>query len=156
MDSSQNQALIAFGSNLGDREAYLNQAMELFEKKGHKVIAKANDYYNPGMGNADKEFLNTAFICSTELDPMSLLNFCHEIETQLGRTRDVKWGNRTVDLDVLIWKSSANEYPTYDTPFIKLPHPEMLKRDFVMNPACEIAGDWIHPHKLKPLNQLKV
>jgi len=85
-------------------------------------------------------YLNGAALLQTSLAPHELLALLQELETQLGRTREERWGARTIDLDLLL-----HEQEVIDSPVLVVPHPRMAWRRFVLEPAAEIAGDMIHP-----------
>jgi 2-amino-4-hydroxy-6-hydroxymethyldihydropteridine diphosphokinase len=90
----------------------------------------------PGQG----EFLNAAARLETSLSPDEILALLHAIEHQLGRARTVHWGPRTIDLDLLLYDDQI-----INTPELNVPHPLMHTRRFVLEPAAEIAAEWIHP-----------
>ena len=134
--------LIGLGSNLGDRAATLQQALQhLGASSGIVVTAQsAWDETAPVGGPSQPAFLNGAATIETSLSPEALLDRLHEIEQSLGRLRHEHWGPRTVDLDILMYDQLV-----LDTPRLVLPHPRMAFRRFVVEPAAEIAGDWVHP-----------
>lgn len=140
----QDLALIALGSNLGDRERWLAEAVTLIEQHIGPVISLSSFYETQPIGNATELFLNGALICKTSKKPLEILRHLLGIEEELGRQRIAAKGNRNIDLDLLLVNQNA-ESLTWDCPELTLPHPEMLHRDFVMIPAVEIAGEWIHP-----------
>ncbi len=143
----QSEVLIALGSNLGDREAYISQAVFLLNQHCGEVTSMASLLETEPMGAADQQFINSALICKTDLTPPIMLEKLQSIERQLGRTRNTHWGNRTIDLDILMWRNPSGEMLSFSSKALTIPHPEMLKRDFVMIPATEIASDWVHPAK---------
>ena len=137
--------LIAFGSNLGDREYYIDQAIEAIRTSCGPVIQISKIFETEAIGAADQNFLNGALLCSSLLEPESLLDNLLSIESHLGRQRLVRWGNRTIDLDIILCQDEAGNYPVISTPKLSLPHPEMQNRLFVLEPAMDIAADWQHP-----------
>ncbi|MBP9708652.1 MAG: 2-amino-4-hydroxy-6-hydroxymethyldihydropteridine diphosphokinase [Oligoflexales bacterium] len=156
-----NQALIGFGSNLGNRLEYLTKAIEFLNTAEDRILQVANIQHSRPMGSADREFINTVLLIETNLEPSSLLLKMHDIETALGRTREVSWGNRCIDLDLLLYrpynvrKKRLEDCLVIQNDLLTLPHPEMHKRDFVLLPAVEVAADWVHPLFNKTLRQLK-
>lgn len=136
--------LIALGSNLGDRKYYLDEAISHLRSHCGKVLAIADTLESEPIGAADQAFYNSALTLETNLEPEAMLRALLDIEEKLGRVRKERWGNRTIDLDIILWKSGS-EARTYQSATLSIPHPETLKRDFVMIPSLSIAGDWIHP-----------
>ncbi len=141
--SSATGAFIALGSNLGDRAGNIARAVELLRRMpGVEVVAVSPLLDNPAVGGpADSPaFLNGAAELRTTLKPVEVLHALLAVEKQLGRTRDVHWGPRTIDLDLLLYGDAIVERPE-----LTLPHPRMHERDFVLRPLAEIAGDVVHP-----------
>lgn len=134
--SEASEAYIALGANLGDREETLKEALNRLDHyEGIKVIRCSSVYETEPVGYLDQpQFLNMAAALRTTLAPEELLQVMLEIETQLGRVRDVRYGPRTVDLD-LLWVEGQN----IDTPDLTLPHPRMLERAFVLLPLSDIV-----------------
>jgi 2-amino-4-hydroxy-6-hydroxymethyldihydropteridine diphosphokinase len=134
------KAYLGLGSNLGDKRAMLNSALSrLNAALGVRVTGRSGFYQTPPWGDTNQDrFLNAAAIVETTLSPHNLLQACLEIERQLGRVRDRKWGPRSIDIDVL-----AYEGATVSDDALKLPHPFMLERAFVLKPLAEIAPDLI-------------
>jgi 2-amino-4-hydroxy-6-hydroxymethyldihydropteridine diphosphokinase len=85
-------------------------------------------------------FINAAVLLQTGLEPQALLAFMIEVEKSFGRVRTVKWGPRTLDLDLVFYENIQ-----LDSPVLKVPHPMMSKRLFVLMPLAEIEPDWVHP-----------
>ena len=154
-------AYISLGSNLGDRAAFLLLAVRGMLDAGLKPIRLSHIYETAPVGNLDQpNFLNLV----AELDgkslptPEQLLARLLRIEHALGRTREVSQGPRTIDLDLLFYKDE-----TSDTDFLKLPHPRLHLRRFVLEPLNELAPTLVHPtlgstvsHLLKNLNDTSV
>jgi 2-amino-4-hydroxy-6-hydroxymethyldihydropteridine diphosphokinase len=137
------RSLIAVGSNLGDRSERLAAAMrELDLLPAVRLLARSRWYETePVGGPADQQqFLNGALLLETSLEPEPLLQRMLEIETRLGRERTIRWGPRTVDLDLLLLDECVCQ-----SPMLQLPHPRMPVRPFVLIPAAEIAGWMVHP-----------
>ena len=149
-----NTYLIALGSNLGDRKYYMDQAIDAIGTHCGKVIAIAEVLETAPLGAADQAFLNTALLCLSPLDPEILLRKLLKIETDLGRVRSERWGNRTIDCDIILWKDKDQTYPIYRSESLIIPHPEAIKRAFVLGPAAAVAANWIHPEQMITLGEL--
>ncbi len=147
--------LIALGSNLGDRKYYIEEAIKAIGGQCGKVLAVAPLLETSPIGAADQLFINTALTLESQLEPDPLLAILLAIELELGRQRKEKWGNRTIDLDIILWRSDAISQ-VYQSPSLTIPHPECLKRDFVLHPAQAVAGDWIHPLEGLKLKELSI
>lgn len=130
------EAYIALGGNLGDREHTLLQALELLhEHSGIKVLRCSDIYETDPVGYEDQPaFLNMTACVSTLLTPEELLSAMLEIERQLGRVRDIRWGPRTIDLD-LLWMDGVQQ----NSITLTLPHPRMGERLFVLVPLADIV-----------------
>jgi 2-amino-4-hydroxy-6-hydroxymethyldihydropteridine diphosphokinase len=146
--------LIALGANLGDREYYMEQAIEAIRTSCGPILRRAPFIETAPMGAADQPFLNSAVICSCKLEPSALLDRLMAIEKELGRTRDIRWGNRTIDCDIILWRRPPNDYPLMQTAQLVIPHPEALNRAFVLEPSAAIAGEWRHPTVDRTLAEL--
>jgi len=137
------RALLALGSNLGDRAATLRAALLQLAADADLTLLHASRFYvtAPAGGPADQaSYLNAAAIVETSLLPAELLARLQHIEQQLGRRRDLRWGPRTLDLDLLLFDELS-----VSTPRLEIPHPRMAVRRFVLEPAAEIASSWVHP-----------
>lgn len=142
------RAYLGLGSNLGDKQAYLEQAVKaLGETKGCRV-AKVSSYLvtEPYGGVEQDDFLNACLSLDTLLSPSELLEKLHEIEQAAHRERLIHWGPRTLDLDILLYDDEILE-----TEDLIIPHVEMHKREFVLKPLSEIA-----PYKRHPVYQKTV
>jgi 2-amino-4-hydroxy-6-hydroxymethyldihydropteridine diphosphokinase len=135
-------AYLGLGSNVGDREEYIEQGIFLLSKTpGIKVIKKSANYETEPEGNADQpQFLNAAIEIQTAHDPYKLLSVLQETENALGRERDVEWGPRTIDLDILLYDDQI-----VSDDKLQIPHPLLHERLFVLKPLSEIAPNAIHP-----------
>ncbi len=142
---------IGLGSNMGDKKGYLDFAInKLNESKFCKVL-KASDYIEtkPVGGVEQDNFLNACAEVETVLPPFELLSLLNEIEAEAGRVREIHWGPRTLDLDLLLY---GNE--VISTEKLTVPHIEMAKREFVLRPLAEIAPYAVHPLKGKRVAEL--
>ncbi|MCD8287074.1 MAG: 2-amino-4-hydroxy-6-hydroxymethyldihydropteridine diphosphokinase [Clostridia bacterium] len=135
-------AYLALGSSLGDRKANLDMAVrKLTETRGIKVKRRSTYIESePYGGVAKNKFFNAAVEISTYLTPHTLLTELNRIEAECGRTRTVKWGDRTLDIDIIFYGNEVIR----DADLI-VPHPEYMKRDFVLAPLKAIAGDYFCP-----------
>lgn len=137
-------AYIGLGANLGEREATIRAALEALDRvDGICVSAVAGIRETEPVGPPQPLYLNTACAVDTKLTPDDLLATCLQIEKDLGRERTeetIRWGPRILDLDVLAIGNCV-----LDTPTLTVPHPELAKRRFVLEPLAEIAPDWTHP-----------
>ena len=126
---------LGLGSNIGDRFLYIQTALKFLEKNNIHVRKLSTVIEtNPVGGPQQNKFLNAALQAETTLLPKELLNRLKIIESSLGRTREVRYGPRTIDIDILLYnKLTLNE------PDLKIPHPLIFKRDFVLKPLNEIA-----------------
>lgn len=135
-------AYIALGSNLGDKEANLRLGVEgLRSIRGCRVEAVSDFLVTVPYGGVEQDdFLNGAMKIRTLLTPHELLERLHEIEQEAKRERVVRWGPRTLDLDILLYDDLI-----LDEEDLHIPHIEMYKRDFVLKPLCQIAPYARHP-----------
>lgn len=122
---------------MGDRAGTIKKAVTLLQEEGISLLKMSTIIETDPVGTVlQGKFLNAAIKVRTQLSPEMLLSLCQSIERQLGRVRGAVNGPRTIDLDILLY-----DRLTVDTPQLKIPHPRMLERDFVMNPLKEIEPD---------------
>jgi 2-amino-4-hydroxy-6-hydroxymethyldihydropteridine diphosphokinase len=134
-------AYISIGSNLGNRQKNCLRAIELFEEKGIIVKKRSSMYETEPWGVKDQpQFINMALEIETELEPHERLRILNNVEREVGRGTTFKWGPRIIDLDILLFNDLFLREDN-----LKIPHPLMHERDFVLKPLCEIAPDRIHP-----------
>lgn len=127
-------AYVALGSNLGDREANLRRALELMGQSGIRVAAVSRFLESEPYGVTDQpKFVNAVARVETELEPVELLDTLLGIENTMGRVRLRHWGERNIDLDLLLYDDVKMR-----TEKLTLPHPDMQNRDFVMKPLAEV------------------
>ncbi|MHB0977569.1 MAG: 2-amino-4-hydroxy-6-hydroxymethyldihydropteridine diphosphokinase [Candidatus Aquicultorales bacterium] len=132
---------IGLGSNQGDRLANLRAAVVELEKRGIALIRASSVYETAPVGKTDQPvFLNAVIEVETEEEPRGLLAECLEVEKALGRIRGERWGPRTIDLDILLYRDEAIKENG-----LVVPHPELAKRRFVLEPLLEIAPDLTVP-----------
>ena len=145
-------AYVALGSNLGDKEANLRKALELLEERGVEVVKTSSFICTEPYGVTDQpQFLNGVCEVRTSLVPLALLHTLLEVEQEMGRVRLRHWGERNIDLDLLLYEDVV-----MDTPQLKLPHPDMQNRDFVLLPLAEIAPELVHPTLQKTISELVI
>jgi 2-amino-4-hydroxy-6-hydroxymethyldihydropteridine diphosphokinase len=136
------EALIALGGNIGDVRATLDRAVALLcDGETVKLLARSADYRTPPWGVADQPpFINLCVKVETALWPQALLARAQEIERAFGRDHqsEQRWGPRPVDIDLLNYDDLS-----LDTPELKLPHPYLMRRAFVLVPLAEIASDQV-------------
>ncbi len=142
-------AYIGLGSNLDHPDQQLRHAVELLaELAGTRLISTASIYQSQALGDASHpDYLNTVARINTSLQPLQLLDTLQQIEQQRGRIRTAgrRWEPRPIDLDILLYGDEAIQLPR-----LSVPHPEMLKRDFVMIPLLEIvSSDTVIPNNGK-------
>lgn len=145
--------LIALGSNLGDRKNHIAAAIQAIGSQCGKVMDIAETLESEPIGAADQTFFNTALTLESPLEPEALLKILLQIETDLGRVRSEHWGNRTIDLDIILWQK-ASRPQVHGSETLTIPHPHALDRAFVLGPAAEVASDWIHPLNGRTLGEL--
>ena len=138
-----NDAYIALGANLGDRERNLWDAVDRLEAADDvEVIRVSSLIENPAVGGpaGSPPYLNGAAFLRTTLSPQDLLSRMLQIERGMGRVRRERWEPRVIDLDLLLYGDQV-----INTPELKLPHPRMHERPFVLGPLAEIAPNVKHP-----------
>jgi 2-amino-4-hydroxy-6-hydroxymethyldihydropteridine diphosphokinase len=133
-----NTAYLALGSNIGDRFGYLGRAVELVHQHEKiKVVNTSSIYETDPVGYTDQDaFLNMVIKVETALDPFDLLDEINKIEAELGRKREIRWGPRTLDLDILLYNQE-----NINSEKLTVPHPRMQERAFVMIPLLEIDSN---------------
>ncbi|WHY00834.1 2-amino-4-hydroxy-6-hydroxymethyldihydropteridine diphosphokinase [Neobacillus sp. DY30] len=143
-----NTAFIALGSNIGNRYDYLSEAIEHLAKHPKiKLVNTSSVYETDPVGYEEQDlFLNMVAEIQTDMSAFELLDFCLKVELELGRKREIVWGPRTIDLDILLYNQE-----NIKSEKLIIPHPRMLERNFVMIPLSEIRTDIIIPNLEKPL-----
>lgn len=148
---SWHKAYIGLGSNMGDKAAHLNEAIHHLNAHQNIRVERCSAFLETEpWGYLEQEhFLNAVAEIRTLLTPDELMAQLLEIETLLKRERTIKWGPRTIDLDILLYDDLVT-----DDAFITLPHPRMSEREFVLAPLCEIAPMCVHPLLKKRMYEL--
>jgi len=134
---AHSHVFLSLGSNLGDRAAYLAAACDaLAALPGTSLLAASRIYETAPQGYGEQpEFLNQVVLLRTRLQPLDLLTQCQRIEKEHGRLRQLRFGPRTLDIDILLYEGVES-----DDPELRLPHPRMVRRAFVLVPLAEIWG----------------
>ncbi len=146
-----NKVFLGLSTNIGSKEENLRTALS--EIEGFAKVEKISSFYKtPPYGYRDQDdFLNMATEISTELTAIELIVKLQEVEHKMGRVREIKNGPRVIDIDILLYKDEIIKHPN-----LKVPHPEMHKRNFVLAPLTEIAPETKHPtlnQKIKTLQE---
>ncbi len=144
-------AYLALGSNMGDKQAFLDFAVERLAELPTCEVLQVSDYITtaPYGGVEQDDFLNGALELRTLLTPEELLETIHEIEAEAHRERTVRWGPRTLDIDILLYDDLV-----LDTKDLHIPHIELHKRDFVLTPMAQLAPYLRHPLLHKTMQEL--
>jgi 2-amino-4-hydroxy-6-hydroxymethyldihydropteridine diphosphokinase len=135
-----NKVYLLLGSNVGNRKEMLEKAKMNLGSIGH-IISVSSVYETKAWGKSDQpDFLNQVILLETQLTAEELLKNIMEVEIKLGRVREQKWAERTIDIDILFFNEEIVVTKT-----LKIPHPEISKRKFTLVPLNEIAPDLLHP-----------
>ena len=145
-----NTAYLLIGGNLGDRAAYLAEAVNQISAQCGRVISTSSIYETAAWGNVNQPaFYNQAVKLVTILSPEALIERLLAIENEMGRVRTEKYGPRTIDLDILMINDIV-----IDTPTLTIPHPQLHNRRFALLPLHEIAPALHHPVLNKTIQEL--
>ncbi|AKK20632.1 2-amino-4-hydroxy-6-hydroxymethyldihydropteridine diphosphokinase [Candidatus Liberibacter africanus] len=138
MNKKNDTIAIGLGSNIGNKKKYIAQALQLLNNhKDCEVISVSRLYHTPPWGKNDQDFFfNAVSLIKTRVSPNELLDILLSIENKLNRKRDVLWGSRTIDLDILI----LGDY-VCATDRLTIPHPYITERAFVIAPLSDVAPD---------------
>ena len=148
------KAYLGLGSNIGNRELQLNEAIKILHAyQGIQVTQVSHIYETEPVGYTNQpKFLNLCIEIETELTPQSFLKCCLATEQQLHRKREIRWGPRTLDVDILLFGDQIIEQDN-----LSVPHPRMKERSFVLIPLNDIATNQIEPvsytHQTLPTNR---
>lgn len=142
--------IIALGTNQGDREQYLRNGLASLQERVGPITAQSSVWETKAYGVEDQpDFLNMACSVETDLSPEDLLTVLHEIEAEQDRVRTLRWGPRTLDLDIIYYGDLCME-----TEDLIIPHTDRLNRTFVLGPIAEFAGDFVDPKEGKTVRDL--
>jgi len=133
------RVFLGLGANLGDRLATLQRAVELLAGRGVRTVACSRVWATAPVGGPpdQPEFLNVGVLVDPGvLTPTEILAAANAVEAELGRVREVRWGPRTIDIDVLLWDDLRS-----DDPALTIPHPRLLERAFVVLPLLDLDPD---------------
>lgn len=146
-----NRAYLLIGGNLGNRKRHLSAACRMIREDCGKIMARSAIYETAAWGMEDQPaFLNQALIIETRWNAGQLLKRLLKIEKKLGRVRFEKLGPRIIDIDILFFNDD-----TLSLPHLKIPHPDLQHRRFVLEPLSELAPDLVHPVMKKTILTLK-
>ena len=136
------RAVIACGSNMGEKEDYIQQAAEKISQDAKCRMLKSADLIvtEPYGGVEQDDFVNGAYLIETLYEPEELLAFLNRLEAEAGRERLIHWGPRTLDLDIIYYENEVIR-----TEKLTVPHIDMQNRDFVLRPLMQIVPQWEHP-----------
>lgn len=144
------KTIIAIGSNMGEREQYIEDALRLIEERAGHILAVSDTIETKAYGVTDQaDFLNLAILLETEFEPRVLLEVLHGIEADLDRVRLIHWGPRTIDLDIIFFDDRI-----IDEEDLHIPHADFANRTFVLEPVCQIAPDLVDPRSGKTVSLL--
>jgi 2-amino-4-hydroxy-6-hydroxymethyldihydropteridine diphosphokinase len=133
-------AYIGLGSNVGDSRSHIRQALTMLAE-AVRVVRVSSLYHTEPVGyRVQEDFINAVAEIETDRSPDDLLALCLSIEERLGRERTLRWGPRTIDLDILLYGEAV-----LNAPALVIPHPRMAERKFVLAPLAEIAPGAVHP-----------
>lgn len=145
------RVFLGIGSNIGNRFNYISKAVSEIKNNGNVSLVKSSSLYDtePWGEKRQNTFLNIVIEISTFLSPDELLLFIKDTEIKLGRTFRKKWTEREIDIDILFYDDLV-----INKKGLKIPHPEIQNRNFVLIPLNEIAPDFIHPILTKKISDL--
>lgn len=145
------KTFLSLGSNLGDKIFYLSEAIRSLNDNSQISIQNISSIFQTTpIGEIEQgDFYNIVIEIETEILPSELLAFTQKIENELGRQREVRWGARTIDIDILLAENFEMKNEK-----LQIPHPEMLNRNFVLVPLNEIAGNYFVKPFGKKVNEL--
>ena len=149
---------LGLGTNLGDKEQNLRDAVQKIEEQVGKIVSLSAFYVTAPWGfSSDNSFLNAAVCVETKLSPLEVLQETQMIEKELGRTQksvNRMYSDRLIDIDLLLYEDLVLSVISSSGLELTLPHPLMTERDFVMKPLAEIAPGLVHPVLGKTMKEL--
>lgn len=152
IERSWHTVYVGMGSNMGNKEKNLKDAIKLIDDSNESKVIKTSKFYvTAPVGYVDQDdFLNCAIEVETILSPQEFMNVLLKFEKDLKRERLIHWGPRTIDLDILLYDDIVTSHESY-----VIPHPRMTERLFVLEPLCDIAPYVIHPLLNKRIADIK-
>lgn len=151
MSQNSTPCTIALGGNLNNPLQTFNTALTHLNSRPEITVKQRSPWYTtPPMGPPQPDYLNGCALLETSLAPEDLLKVLLETETALGRVREVHWGPRTLDLDLLLYGDRIIELP-----HLTVPHPGLSDRAFVLQPLADIVPDWVDPRSGLTIEQLR-
>ena len=147
----ESKVYLSLGSNVGNKMAYVSEACQKLNEHGMIKIDNASSIYETlPYGNSDQgNFINLVLSINTSLRPKELFVYLKQVERAIGRNDSERWGPREIDLDILLFDDLV-----YKDRSLTIPHPELLKRDFVVEPLLEIEPEIYHPAEQKKIKDL--
>ena len=146
-----NYVYLLLGSNLGNRQLFIQKAIRYIEEQVAPVIQSSSVYETQSWGKSDApDYLNEVLLLQTDMPPRTILEKILAIEIVLGRKREEKWGSRTIDIDILFYGDAIVSEPD-----LHIPHPELHKRRFTLEPLVEINPNFKHTCFKKTVLALK-
>ena len=148
----ENIYYLGLGSNMGDLKANLETAIEKINSITNSGVIKVSSFYSTkAWGYAEQaDFLNAVIEVKTDYSPEEFLSFTQNIEKEMGRVKNFKYGPRVIDIDILFYGDKI-----INVPHLTIPHPEIENREFVLCPLNEIAPDFVHPVLKKSIKNIK-
>jgi len=142
---------LLLGSNLGDRQLFLKQAIKGIENIA-EIVKTSSVYETEAWGReGEPDYLNQVILVKTDLLPRAMLKKILDLEKALGRKRNERWGSRTIDIDIPFF----GEMIIDDNPNLIIPHPRLHERRFTLEPLGELDNQFVHPVLKKTISQLK-
>ena len=148
--ADQHLVFLALGTNLGDRQSNLTQALQLLTERVNVTAISSLYETAPAYVTEQPAFLNLAVKGHTDLSPTELLTYLKELEARIGREKSVRYGPRKIDLDILFY----DDWVINDPPRLHIPHPRMIERGFVLHPLADIAPNFLHPILKQTIHEL--
>lgn len=146
----ENLLALGLGGNMGNRIYHITWAQQLISQQLGTIVRCSPLYQTAAWGNTDQpNFLNQVVILKTPFSPIQCLQKCLQIEKSMGRKREIKWGPRIIDIDILLYNNIK-----INTPNLQVPHPHLHERRFVLEPLCDVLPNFKHPYLKKNLSQL--
>ena len=148
-----NRVYLSLGSNLGDKEQNLEDALKMIEKQIGSIASRSAFFYSEPWGfSSDNGFVNNCDLIETLFLPEKILEITKQIEIELGRSKKSSgtYSDRVIDIDIIFYNDQI-----LDTPDLVIPHPLMHLREFVLAPLEEIAADYLHPLLDKKVSELR-